>query len=149
MRLRIYPPEERARAMREEVSELLSSGRRLVIVTYDPKSMDLLRDLIGDRKDLILISSLSSELITTLLLLLASLREREACLVDDILSAYLRAASSSSRPYDLQRALIILMSVVRSFEKHSGSLVSVHTTEKDLPEWFLDLFDTVEVIKWT
>ncbi len=149
MRLRICPPEERARAMRGEVSELLSSGRRLVIVTYDPKSMELLRDLVGDRKDVVVISSLSPDLIPSLLLLLAHLREGEACLVDEILGAYLRATSSSSRPYDLQRAFITLMGLIRSFEKYSGSMVSVHTAEKDLPEWFLELFDAVEVVGWT
>lgn len=149
MRLRIHPPEGRAKAMREEVREFLDSGRRLVIITYDPKSMDLLRDLIWDRKDVTVISSFSSDLITSLLMMLASLRGGEACLVDDMLSAYLRASSSSSKPYDLQRAFIILMNLARSFEKQSGSMVSVHTVETDTPKWFLRLFDSVEVIKWS
>lgn len=149
MRLRIYPSEGRARVMREEVRELLSGERRLVIVAYDPKSMDLLKDLIGERKDVTVISSFSHELISSLFILLASLRGGEACLVDEMLGAYLRASSSSLRPYDLQRAFIILMGLVRSFEKQLGSLVSVHTTETEVPEWFLRLFDAVEVVEWS
>lgn len=149
MRLRIYPSEERARVMREEVRELLDSGRRLMILTYDPKSLDLLKDVIEDRKDVTVIFSFSQELIPSLLLLLASLRGREACLVDEMLGAYFRASSSSSRPYDLQRAFITLMNLTRSFEKQSGSLVSVHTTEAEVPEWFLRLFDAVEVVEWS
>lgn len=135
--------------MRREVREFLDSGRRLVVVAYDPKSMYFLRDLIWNRKDVTVISSFSSSLIPSLLMMLASLRGGEACLVDDMLGAYLRASSSSSRPYDLQRAFIILMSLAKSFEEQSGSLVSVHTTETDIPEWFLRLFDAVEVIKWS
>ncbi|RDD53519.1 MAG: hypothetical protein BA066_04070 [Candidatus Korarchaeota archaeon NZ13-K] len=146
MRLRIYPPEERARVMRAEVEELLRDGWRLIIVTYDPRFADFLEDLIRDRGDVTIIRSLSPDLLTSLLMLLTRLRGGEACLLDDVLGAYLREASSSPRPYDLQRSLITIMSILRSFERQTRSLVSVHTVEQEAPEWFLKLFDVIEVI---
>ncbi|MCS7103885.1 MAG: hypothetical protein NZ992_08430, partial [Candidatus Korarchaeum sp.] len=112
MRLRVYPPEGRADVMKREVRELLGSGRRLLILAYDPKSMDILRDLLGDREDVTVITSFSSGLISSLLILLAYLRRGEVCLIDEMLGAYLRASSSSSKPYDLQRVFITLMSLV-------------------------------------
>jgi hypothetical protein len=131
--------------MRKEVKALLDSGRKLVILSYEPRTLNIIEDLVRERKDVLIIPSFSSPIVTSLMLFTDSLKFNSG-LVDEIFGAYLRAASSSPEPYKLQRSFLLLLNMIRSIERQCGSSVSMYTTESDVPEWFLKIFDSVEVI---
>ncbi|MCC6028844.1 MAG: hypothetical protein LM591_01710 [Candidatus Korarchaeum sp.] len=145
MLLKICSPQAKADAMRKEVKALLDSGRKLVILSYEPRTLNIIEDLVRERKDVLIIPSFSSPIVTSLMLFTDSLKFNSG-LVDEISGAYLRAASSSPEPYKLQRSFLLLLNMIRSIERQCGSSVSMYTTESDVPEWFLKIFDSVEVI---
>jgi hypothetical protein len=145
MLLKICPPQAKADAMRKEVKALLDSGRKLVILSYEPRTLNIIEDLVRERKDVLIIPSFSSPIVTSLMLFTDSLKFNSG-LVDEIFGAYLRAASSSPEPYKLQRSFLLLLNMIRSIERQCGSSVSMYTTESDVPEWFLKIFDSVEVM---
>lgn len=144
MRLVMHPPEEGAELMRREIRGFLGEGRRVIIVAYGLRTLDLLRDVISSERNVFLIPSFFTDFPTSLLLLASSIKFREACLVDEIFGSYLRAVSSSPKPYEVQRSLIVLLGLIGTFEKQVGAFVSMHTSEADVPDWFLKMFDSVE-----
>jgi len=131
--------------MRKEVEGILNGGGRLVILSYEPRTLNIMEELIKGRRDVLLIPSFSSPIMTSLMLLLDSLKFSSG-LVDEIFGAYLRAASSSHEPYRLQRSFLLLLNMMKSIERQCGSSVTMYTTEGEIPEWFLRIFDGVEVI---
>jgi|YelNatPaOPRAMG01_1025707.scaffolds.fasta_scaffold00135_29 hypothetical protein len=145
MLLKICPPQAKADAMREEVRSLLDSGRKLVILSYEPRTLNAIEDLIRERRDVLIIPSFSSPTVRSLMLFTDSLKFSSG-LVDEIFGAYLSAASSSPEPYKLQRSFLLLLNMIKSAERQCGSSVSMYTTESEVPEWFLRIFDGVEVI---
>lgn len=144
MRLVMHSPEEGADLMVSELSHLMSEGRKVIIVAYGLRTLDLLEGAISSERGVTLIPSFSSNLTTPLILLLSMIRRGEACLVDEIFSPYLRAVSSSTKPYEVQRAFLTLLNLIRAFEKQVNATVSMYTSVQGVPEWFLRIFDSVE-----
>ncbi len=145
MLLKIYPPQAKADAMRKEVEDILYRGEKLTILSYEPRTLNIIEGLIREREDVLIIPSFSSPIVTSLMLFTDSLKFSSG-LVDEIFGAYLRAASSSPEPYKLQRSFLLLLNVMKSVERQCGSSVSMYTAESEIPEWFLRIFDSVEVI---
>jgi hypothetical protein len=144
MLLKICPPQAKADAMRKEVRDILDRERKLVILSYELRTLNIMEDLVRERRDILIIPSFSSPIVTSLMLFTDSLKFSSG-LIDDIFGAYLRAASSSPEPYKLQRSFLLLLNMIKSIERQCGSSVSMYTTESEIPEWFLRIFDCVEV----